>query len=95
MTDSTKTLPATLSAAITAERYLTPQQFCEIYNIAPRTAERWRVTGVGPKWVRLGVRKVGYRLSDCETWAGARTFAHRADELRANATSTKSTTEAR
>jgi predicted DNA-binding transcriptional regulator AlpA len=81
MTESTETLPATLSAAVAPERYLTPRQFCEIYNIAPRTAERWRVTGDGPKWVRLGLRKVSYRLSDCEAWAGARTFAHRADEL--------------
>jgi predicted DNA-binding transcriptional regulator AlpA len=79
MTNSIETPPAALGDA--AERYLTPQQFCAIYNIAPRTAERWRVTGDGPKWVRLGLRKVGYRLSDCEAWAAARTFAHRADEL--------------
>jgi predicted DNA-binding transcriptional regulator AlpA len=80
MTESTETLPAT-RAAIAHERYLTPQHFCEIYNIAPRTAERWRVTGDGPKWVRIGPRRVAYRLSDCEAWAASRTFAHRADEI--------------
>jgi Histidine kinase-, DNA gyrase B-, and HSP90-like ATPase len=64
MTTATEIHPTTL----VAERYLKPQQFCEIYNIAPRTAERWRVTGDGPKWVRIGPRRVAYRLADCEAW---------------------------
>jgi hypothetical protein len=63
------------------ETYLTEGEFCERYHVAPRTAQRWRVTGDGPKWVRLGLRKIGYRLSDCEAWAADRTFKHRADEL--------------
>lgn len=62
--------------------YLSEQQFCERYGINRRTAQRWRGTGIGgPKYVRLGLRRIGYRLSDCEAWAGARTFAHRAAEL--------------
>ncbi len=63
------------------EIYLTAQQFCEKYGVAARTCERWRVTGDGPKWVRLGKRQIRYRVSDCEAWAAARTFMHRADEL--------------
>jgi predicted DNA-binding transcriptional regulator AlpA len=61
--------------------YLTESQFCDSYKIAPRTAQRWRVTGEGPPWVRMGPRRVVYRLSDCEAWAAARTFAHRAAEV--------------
>lgn len=61
--------------------YLTEDEFCGRYHIGPRTAQRWRVTGDGPKWVRIGLRRVGYRLSDCEAWAASRTFSHRADEM--------------
>lgn len=67
--------------ALQADIYLTQDDFCSRYHVAPRTAQRWRVTGDGPKWVRLGLRRVGYRLSDCEEWAAKRTFAHRAAEL--------------
>jgi predicted DNA-binding transcriptional regulator AlpA len=63
--------------------YLTEGEFCQHYHVKPRTAQRWRVTGDGPKWCRLGPRKVAYRLSDCEEWAAGRTFAHRAAELSA------------
>jgi hypothetical protein len=61
--------------------YLTPSEFCERYHVATRTADRWRVTGDGPKWVRTGRRKVLYRVADCEAWAISHTFSHRADEL--------------
>lgn len=61
--------------------YLTEREFSERYRIPPRTAQRWRATGDGPPFVRLGPRRVLYRLADVEAWAAARTFAHRAAEL--------------
>lgn len=61
--------------------YLSEQEFSQRYHVSPRTAQRWRTTGDGPKWVRIGLRKVAYRLSDCEAWAAARTYPHRAAEL--------------
>jgi hypothetical protein len=64
-----------------ADTYLTQADFCRRYRVAPRTAERWRITGDGPPWVRVGQRRIVYRLSDCQAWAAERTFAHRADEL--------------
>jgi predicted DNA-binding transcriptional regulator AlpA len=63
------------------EIYLTEAEFAGRYHLGRRTVQRWRQTGDGPAWVRLGVRRVLYRLSDCEAWAAARTFRHRADEL--------------
>jgi predicted DNA-binding transcriptional regulator AlpA len=60
--------------------YLTERDFSDRYLVARRTAQRWRSTGEGPRWVRLGPRRVVYRLSDCEAWAAARTFEHRAAE---------------
>ena len=62
--------------------YLTERDFSDRYNVSPRTAQRWRATGEGgPPFVRLGFRRVGYRLSDCEAWAAGRTFTSRAAEL--------------
>jgi len=63
------------------DTYLTEEEFAARYHVGRRTAQRWRHTGDGPAWVRLGPRRVLYRLSDCERWAAARTFRHRADEL--------------
>src|SRR5215471_2639068 len=51
------------------DAYLTERQFCERYRVSARTAQRWRVTGDGPPFVRLGPHKIVYRLSDAETWA--------------------------
>jgi predicted DNA-binding transcriptional regulator AlpA len=61
--------------------YLTEAEFAERYHLGRRTLQRWRITGEGPQWCRLGSRRILYRLSDVEAWAAARTFAHRADEL--------------
>jgi len=66
--------------------YLTEREFTSRYHIGKRTAQRWRVTGEGPKWVRLGPRRILYRTDDCEAWAAERTFEHRAAELRAKVT---------
>jgi predicted DNA-binding transcriptional regulator AlpA len=63
------------------DRYLTEQDLLEEYLIPPRTAQRWRSEGRGPKWIRLGRRRVIYRRSDVEIWLAERTFSSRADEL--------------
>lgn len=63
------------------DEYLLQREFCRKFHVSDRTAERWRTTGDGPPWVRLGQRKIAYRLSDCERWAAERTFRHRAEEL--------------
>ena len=60
--------------------YLTEQQFSEHYQVPRRTAQRWRSTGEGPAFVRLGQRRVLYRLTDIEKWLASRTFASRAAE---------------
>jgi hypothetical protein len=63
------------------EIYLTESDFCSQYLVKPRTAQRWRISGDGPPFVRVGPRRIAYRFSDCERWAAGRTFAHRAEEL--------------
>lgn len=64
-----------------SDKYLTEDDFSERFHVSARTAQRWRVTGEGPKWVRVGPRRVAYRMSDCEAWAVSRTYPHRAAEI--------------
>jgi hypothetical protein len=61
--------------------YLDEQAFCHRYCVSRRTAQRWRITGDGPPFVRVGPRRVLYRLQDCESWTAAQTHRHRAAEL--------------
>ena len=64
--------------------FLTEAEFAARYlNGARRTAQRWRTTGDGPPFVRLGPRRIAYRESDCQAWAAARTYRHRAAEMAA------------
>jgi len=36
------------------------------------TLEKWRCTGTGPKFIKLGLRRVGYLKTDLEEWIAAR-----------------------
>lgn len=66
--------PATMADLLTAKQVSARIQRPE------RTLERWRLTGEGPPFVRLG-RRVAYRVADVERWLARRTYASRAAEL--------------
>jgi predicted DNA-binding transcriptional regulator AlpA len=36
------------------------------------TLEKWRLLGVGPKFIRLGTRRVGYEKNDLDDWIASR-----------------------
>ena len=42
-------------------------QLAERWGLSPKTLERWRVNGIGPKFIRLP-GKVIYRLCDVEAY---------------------------
>jgi hypothetical protein len=42
----------------------------ERHPVSERTLQRWRLEGVGPKFLKLG-RLVRYRKSDLDRWADA------------------------
>ena len=48
-----------------ATRHLNQVQLSDRLNVSPRTVERWRWAGGGPKFLKLGNRVV-YRLEDIE-----------------------------
>jgi predicted DNA-binding transcriptional regulator AlpA len=51
---------------------LTQRQAAELLCLSERTLERFRVSGVGPKFVHMG-HSIRYRLSDVEAWIASRT----------------------
>jgi hypothetical protein len=74
-------MATTLAAAPEPAEYIDEDGLFERYLIAPRTAQRWRKDGGGPPFVRLGARRILYRVADVERWLAHRTFSSRADEL--------------
>ena len=50
-----------------ATKHLTQNELAARWNLSPRTIERWRSNGEGPRFVRLGNR-VMFRLEDIEAF---------------------------
>lgn len=48
-------------------KHLNQIQVADRWNISHRTLERWRWTGEGPKYLKLGNRVI-YRLEDIEAF---------------------------
>ena len=56
-----------MSTPAASSPLLTPQEAAEFLRSKDRTLERWRSTGDGPPFVKVG-RKVVYRLTDLNAW---------------------------
>ena len=59
-------------------RYLTNNEAAEFLRLSPRTLEKQRVIGGGPRFRKFG-RRVMYAIVDLETWADARSFEMTSD----------------
>lgn len=53
------------------ERYLDNQQAAHYLKLSPRTLDRLRLTGEGPRFRKFG-RRVIYAIDDLEAWANER-----------------------
>ncbi len=67
--------PATPAARA---RYLTNDEAAEFLRLSPRTLEKQRVVGGGPRFRKFG-RRVMYAVTDLEAWADARSFGATSD----------------
>lgn len=64
--------PQTLQTGPTP-RYLTNNEAAAFLRLSPRTLEKQRVIGGGPRFHKFG-RRVMYALTDLEAWASERSF---------------------
>ena len=51
-------------------RHLHQADLARRWNVSPRTLERWRWLGQGPRFLKIGGR-VAYRLADVEAFEAA------------------------
>ena len=51
---------------------LTTDQAAAHLALGRSTLEKWRCTGTGPKFIKLGLRRVGYHKTDLDEWIAAR-----------------------
>lgn len=58
---------------IVEDALLDTHQASQLLGLAPGTLRKWRLTGRGPAFVRLG-RSVKYRQSALESFVARRTF---------------------
>ena len=50
------------------DKPLTTKQFAEFVDISHRTAEDWRLRGVGPRYIRICGNRVRYLPEDILAW---------------------------
>jgi len=65
--------PQPAAAGAQPARYLTNDEAAEHLRLSPRTLEKQRVIGGGPKFRKFG-RRVMYAVADLDAWADARSF---------------------
>ena len=64
---------AAVAAPAQPQRYLTNDEAADYLRLSPRTLEKQRVIGGGPRFHKFG-RRVMYALTDLEAWASERSF---------------------
>ncbi|MNN15124.1 Helix-turn-helix domain protein [compost metagenome] len=67
-----------MTPADAPNRYLTNDEAAEFLRLSPRTLEKQRGIGGGPRFRKFG-RRVMYALADLEAWANARSFETTSD----------------
>jgi len=51
---------------------LTTEQAAAHLALGRSTLGKWRCAGTGPKFIKLGLRRVGYHKTDLDEWIAAR-----------------------
>ena len=70
--------PLHSAAAAQPQRYLTNDEAAEYLRLSPRTLEKQRVIGGGPRFRKFG-RRVMYAVADLDAWAETRSFESTSD----------------
>lgn len=60
------------------QRYLTNDEAADYLRLSPRTLEKQRVIGGGPKFRKFG-RRVMYAMADLDSWANERSYEATSD----------------
>lgn len=64
--------------------FLNQVELSQRWKLSPRTLERWRWLGTGPRYHKIGGRVV-YRLDDIQEWENSRIFRCTAEKTTGDA----------
>ena len=53
---------------MTEDPVLPPRAVAAWTGLRVTTLCEWRKAGEGPRWLRMGARRIGYRRSDVKAW---------------------------
>ena len=70
--------PAGAGATTATPEFLTTDEAAELLRLSPRTLEKHRVLGGGPRFRKFGARVV-YALADLRAWADSNTYGMTSD----------------
>ncbi|WP_428610605.1 helix-turn-helix transcriptional regulator [Sedimenticola sp.] len=74
----TNTPSSSTKSAVPPSRYLTNDEAAAYLRLSPRTLEKQRVIGGGPRFRKFG-RRVMYAVSDLDAWADAGSYGATCD----------------
>lgn len=57
--------------------FIPPKQAARILHVHPNTLCKWRISGGGPAFVKVG-RRIRYRTAEISAWADENTFLNTA-----------------
>lgn len=66
---------STFAALTATDSLLTPEEAAHFLRVNPRTLERWRGDGGGPRFAKIG-RRVAYRLCDLTAFVDGHLHSH-------------------
>ena len=61
-----------MSKDTSRNRLLKQSEVAEVLGVSPRSVEGWRLSGRGPRFVRLSSRAIRYRPEDVDAWIAER-----------------------
>ncbi|HCL3791616.1 TPA: helix-turn-helix domain-containing protein [Pseudomonas aeruginosa] len=70
--------PLQPTTAVQPQRYLTNDEAAAYLRLSPRTLEKQRVIGGGPRFRKFG-RRVMYAVADLDAWADQHSFEATSD----------------
>ena len=85
-TNSNGAMPKTSSARLQTQPVRNPDdlissnELADVLKVSLRLPESWRLQGVGPKYIRVGGRRVLYRWGDVTEYLNSRRFNSTSEE---------------
>jgi predicted DNA-binding transcriptional regulator AlpA len=61
---------------------ITQREVARRLTLSVRSLERWRVSGTGPRYVRLSRGRTAYRIEDVDAWVASKVVRSTSEENR-------------